>query len=436
MDLELNDDGDCINLYQHVKDFLDLNIQSNHPFFFNQLYADISFPALIGEFASILANTSMATYETSPTGTAIEQTTLNKLNSIIGYDQGEGIFVLGGSYSNMVAMVCARNEFFLAVKQQGLTSISKPLTCFISEEAHYSLLKAANLIGIGTENVIKIKSDDQGKMIPELLEEQIIKSRLKKENPFFICATAGTTITGSIDPISELVILAKKYGLWLHVDGAFGGSLLLLEQFQHEFKNVKQANSFTWDMHKVLGVPLTNSAILLRDKGILKKSISGGGELYLFHDQEEHNHNAINFGEKSFQCGRKVDSFKVWLNWKYYGTNGLARRVDTLLKLIKFAENYVENHPSLRIIVPRQSLTLCFSYFSKNLSLDQTNEINLKVRTQMIEQGTCAVNYAYWKNYLVIRLVCLNPATTIDDLTKFFKIFVNMAQRLEKFKIS
>ncbi|POI36196.1 hypothetical protein CIB84_000050 [Bambusicola thoracicus] len=225
------------------------------------------------------------TYEVSPVFLLVEEAVIKKMIEFIGWEEGDGIFNPGGSVSNMYAMNLARYKFCPEIKEKGLSGLPR-LVLFTSEECHYSMKKAASFLGIGTENVYFVKTDERGKMIPEELEKQVQRARKEGSAPFLVCATAGTTVLGAFDPLDKIADICEKHDLWLHVDG------------------------------------------------LLKKCYSAKAA-YLF-QQDKFYDVSYDTGDKSIQCSRRPDAFKFWLMWKALGTTGLEERVNRALALARY----------------------------------------------------------------------------------------------------
>ncbi|KAH0627310.1 hypothetical protein JD844_002856 [Phrynosoma platyrhinos] len=220
LDLELKDIGENHQkLLQFCRDVIKFSVKTrqDHPRFFNQLYAGIDYYSLAARFTTEALNPSVYTYEVSPVFLLVEEAVIKKMIEFLGWEEGDGIFNPGGSVSNMYAMNLARYKYCPEVKEMGLSGMPR-LVLFTSDECHYSVKKAASFLGIGTQNVYFIKSDERGKMIPEELEKQVLRARKEGSAPFFVSATSGTTVLGAFDPLDEIANICEKYGLWLHVD--------------------------------------------------------------------------------------------------------------------------------------------------------------------------------------------------------------------------
>lgn len=408
-----------------INKYLDYSVNTNHPQFLNQLYSGFNFPAFIGEIFTALANTSMYTYEVAPVATLIETEMIQLMNSYTGYKNGDGIFVSGGSNANLVAMFSARNQIAPESRHKGYDKNLK-LRAFVNEHAHYSFANAANIIGIGTESLIKIKADENGRMIPEELEQKIIASKKRGETPFFVGVTCATTLLGAYDPIDEIAEICQKHNLWLHADGSFGGSIILSNQHRYLLKGIEKTDSFAWNPHKLMNIPLICSALLVKTKGTLHHNIADVDADYLFHDLNM----VEDLGKKSIQCGRRVDAVKLWFAWKYFGTAGYEKRIDNLIRLAQFAEQKVLNRTKLELLAPRQSFTICFRYIPE-IDVD-INQFNLQLREELRKSGKSLVNYGFIGEKLAIRLVITNGEMQEKDVTLFFEQLLKTASVLEK----
>ncbi|MBW6489940.1 MAG: hypothetical protein K0B15_01985 [Lentimicrobium sp.] len=396
-----------------IDKYLEYSVKTGNKQFLNQLYSGFNFPAFIGEIFTVLANTSMYTYEVAPVATMIEKEMISLMNSYAGYTDGDGIFVTGGSNANLMGMFSARNRIFPDGRAHGYDRNLK-LTAFVSEQAHYSFETAANVLGIGAKNVIKVKSDDSGRMTPEALEMEIFKSLERGEKPFFVAATCATTLLGAYDPIDKIADICKKFGIWLHADGSFGGSLILSEKYRNLMQGIERTDSFAWNPHKLMNIPLVCSVFLVKKKGTLQYNLTDLSTDYIFHDIDE----VEDLGKKSIQCGRRVDAVKLWFAWKYYGLEGYRQRIDNLMEIAIYAEKKVKEHPQLELLSLRQSFAVCFRYIPENQS--DLNKFNLQLRESMRKSGKSIVNYGYIGKELAIRLITANGELMKSDIDLFF----------------
>lgn len=201
-----------INRYFCIESF------TGHPHFFNQLSSGLDIISMAGEWLTATANTNMFTYEIAPVFMLMENVVLTKMREIIGWDCGDSILAPGGSISNLYAFLAARHRLFPNYKEHGAKCLPGELVMFTSEQAHYSVKSCAAVAGLGTDNCIMIKSDEGGRMIASELEREIVEHKAKGHIPFFVSATAGTTVLGAFDPLVDIGDICHKHGLWFHVD--------------------------------------------------------------------------------------------------------------------------------------------------------------------------------------------------------------------------
>ena len=425
IDLTLPENGSTLDaLYETIEQYLTYSVRTGHRQFFNQLWSGFTLPGLLGELFACLANTSMYTYEVAPVATLMEKELIKILGGICGFENPEGLFVTGGSNGNLQAMMIARNRALPHVKSEGYNNAAE-LIAFVSEEAHYSFEKSANVLGLGSSNLRKIKTDDTGRMIPEELAMALEQSLQKGKQPFFIAATAGSTIKGAFDPLEEIASIARQHDLWFHVDGALGGTVILSARHKNLLTGLEKADSFIWNAHKLMGLPLICSILLVREKGHFLKTNSVSGTDYIFHDEA---YGAYDLGPMSLHCGRRVDALKLWLSWKYYGSKGYEERVDRFFELAAFAEDIVKQKPSLELMAPRSSVNICFRYIP-NTSED-IDKFNLRLREELARKGKALVNFARVGENVAIRLVIANHEHRHEDISLFFSTLIQTAESI------
>ena len=196
------------------------------PRFFNQLFGGRDPIAVVAEMLTPLTNTSMYTYKVAGPQVLVEREVLARMAAKVGFADGEGAMSPGSSLANLTALLIARNEAVAEARESGLTG--EKLTVYSSAEGHYSILKAAGILGLGRGNVRRIETDDRGRMRVAALEAALESDLERGYRPILINATAGTTVAGAFDPIAEIAAVAGAHGVWLNIDGALGGSVVLL----------------------------------------------------------------------------------------------------------------------------------------------------------------------------------------------------------------
>ncbi len=426
LNLNLPEEGCSLeDLYSTIAEYLQYSVRTGHRQFLNQLWSGYSLPGLLGDLFTSLTNTSMYTYEVAPVATLMEKALIRKMGGIAGFKDPEGLFLTGGSNGNLQAMMIARNHALPEIKQRGFLP-SQPLTAFVSEESHYSFDKAGNILGIGTGNVKKIRTDAEGRMLPEELVTSISESRDLGELPFFVGATAGTTVKGAYDPLEEISAIAREFNLWFHVDGSWGGTALFSSRHRVLLKGLEAADSFIWNAHKLMGLPLISSVFLIREKGHLFRTNSVKGTDYIFHDEA---FGAHDIGPRSLQCGRRVDALKLWLSWQFFGEKEYAERVERFFAFAAYAEQIIKDTPRLELMAPRTSFNVCFRYIPHGV--DDIDAFNLKLREELSRSGKSFVNFARLGQAVTIRLVIAHLEHTQKDVETFFENLLKTAEELD-----
>ena len=416
-----------------IQKYLDSSVNTRHTHFMNQLWSGFSLPGYLGETLGATTNTSMYTFEVAPLATIVEKQIIAQVRKLIGFSYAEGTFVPGGSYGNLVGLLLARNRCFPQVKKQGN---QQAVAVFCSQEAHYSILKASNILGLGEDAVYKVPCDQRGRMSMSHLKSCVQKSQDDGRTPIAIVATSGTTVRGAFDPLEEIADFSKQEDIWLHVDATLGGSFLFSEKKKDFLKGMEKANSMVWNFHKMLGVPLhcslfltTHPRSLLNHCGLDKKESE-----YIFHDEIPEEEEILDLGHTSLQCGRKADVLKIWLAWYLQGTQGLARQVEHTLSLAEYAEEWIHQSPHLKMIVPRESICVCFQFVDSKAGIENSkkeqNALNQTIRDALLQSGKLMINYGWFNGQLAIRLAPLNADLQKEHIEKMLQMIVHKGQEL------
>jgi glutamate/tyrosine decarboxylase-like PLP-dependent enzyme len=409
LDVAVRDEGmDPASILESIDVYLKECVKTQHPNFLQPLWGGLSETGFAGEVATILANTSIYTWELAPAATIVEQELVRAMCAQAGWSDGEGTFTSGGSNANMLAMMLARDRMFPDAMQTGVDGTA--LALFVSAESHYSLLMSGHVLGIGSEGVVKVATDHHGRMDPEALRAAI---EATDRVPFCVVATAGTTVRGAFDPIEPIADLCDEYGLWLHIDAALGAPCLFSPELDHLIAGLVRADSLTWDPHKLMGVPLTCSTLLTPHKGALAATCSYVKSAhYLFHEPGED----YDLGRTSLQCGRRVDALKLWIEWKSVGTDGWRERVERYVALAAQLEWMIESDENLELCSARAFTNVCFRWLEPGLEGDALNEFNEAIRGEMIKRGNVMVSLALVDGKAILRPVICNPSVDENSL--------------------
>ncbi|NXO72380.1 CSAD decarboxylase, partial [Phainopepla nitens] len=455
LDLELRSDGEGRErLLQRCRDVLRLSVRTGHPRFCNQLFSGLDHHALAGRFLTETLNTSPYTYEVAPVLVLMEEQVLAKLRELVGWSSGDGIFApAGGSMSNMLAMNVARFRRFPESRSRGNWDLPR-LGLFASRESHYSILKGAALLGIGTDNVHLVRTDERGKMIPEELEKEI--QRVKAEVRRVCTPPCPPCPPNSPVPpqYPQRPSQCPQSSLNVRVSSSKSPKpLQCCPKFC--FFPPTRADSVTWNPHKLLMVGLQCSAFLLRDSSVgaphpeflprgclpgplinlaascssqgLLQRCHGVGASYLF-QRDKFYDVSLDTGDKSPQCGRRADGLKLWILWKAVGTRGLGWRVERAFAATRYLLEQMKRREGFRLVMEPEFLNLCFWFIPPSLRgqdsspefWDKLGKVAPAIKEKMIRRGSMMVGYQPQGSRVnFFRQVIINPAVTRQDLDFF-----------------
>ena len=372
--------------------------------FYNQLFGGREPYAVLGDVLATALNNSMYTYKVAGPQVLLENELIERMGNLMGFQRHEGTFTPGGSLSNLCAMLLARDQAYPDFRERGMDGTR--LRVYTSVDSHYSVPKAAGILGVGRANVVRIPVDDRGRMLATALARAIDADIDAGHVPLMVNATAGTTVLGAFDPIAELADVCESRDVWLHVDGAFGATMVFDERFEASFEGSERVDSITWDAHKLMGVPLTCSVLLVRERGLLKASFEEAAG-YLFQTEDDQ----WNPGTRSIQCGRRNDALKLWTNWLHHGTAGYQARTERMRDLALLAADCVRESPGLNLVKEPESVTVCFTVEGSSAE---------SVCASLQDTGLAMVGHAMVDGESVVRLALVDPGTQESQVRCFF----------------
>ena len=427
IDLKLPMEGHGIqSALDDIDSVLRHSVHTTAPGFMNPLWGGLSIASIAGELVTAATNTAMYTYEIAPIATLIESTILTRMGELAGFSTSKGTMTTGGSNGNLLGLLCARQS--MDQKSSSLGFDGRNSVVFVSEEAHYSYSIAANVIGIGFMNLIKVRCDEDGRMLPDSLEEEIERALEAGQRPFAVLATSGTTVRGSFDPLRPLAEISHRFNLWMHVDAAWGGACLFSNQYRSLMDGLELADSFCWDAHKLMGIPLICSAFIVKDAAILRQVCSTGTEAhYLYHGESED----VDLGRYSLQCGRRNDALKLWLAWREIGDAGWASLVDRFMELATYLELKVEGTPELEMVSSRMWTNVCFRFVGDTAPED-LNELNAELRHRLLQDGRFMVSKSTIKGQIILRSVISNNQISEQSLDSYIARVVELGRDIER----
>jgi len=420
---------DSNGLLEKLKsDILPDSLAIHHPHNMGHQVATPLPMAALCDLVAALTNQAMAVYETGPSATMIERQVIRWLAGLIGWEHADGVLTSGGAQANLTALLAARQHSATwNVWKQGVTENQK-LVILASEHAHYSVSRAAGIMGLGTDAVIKIGTDSQGGMDLSAListHQQCINAH---QLVIAVVATAGCTPTGSIDPLADIGAYCNAQRLWLHVDGAHGASALLSEKHRHQLTGIALADSVVWDGHKLLYMPAAVSAVLFREA---KNSYAAFAQdaSYLFQgetDQAE----AFNVSYRTLECTKRMMGLKLWAAFSLYGVQGLGSLVEEAFGKAKLFASKLEAHVDFELLMQPQTNIVCFRHLQAGLSKESLSQHQAALRQKIVQSGAFHLTQVALSGEIWLRTTLMNPFTETEHLDALISLIVELSVQI------
>ena len=418
--LEFNSQGlgNQAAIERAVEYFLKDSLSVHHP----QCVAHLHCPSLvISQAAEVLINAtnqSMDSWDQSPSATIMEVKLVEWLREQVGFGAGDaGVFTSGGTQSNLMGLMLARDAFFArqghSVQQNGLTGDLSKLKVFCSENAHFSVQKNMALMGLGYRSVTLVKTDEFSRMDVSDLSEKLAQAKTNGEQVMAIVATAGTTDAGAIDPLADIAALAAKEGIWVHVDAAWGGALLLSEKYRHYLNGLELVDSVTLDFHKQFFQTISCGAFLLKDARHYQ--LMRYQAAYLNSDFDEE-HGVPNLESKSLQTTRRFDALKLWMGLEALGQKKYAEIIDNGVTLAQDVAAWVLEQPQLELVMKPQLASVLFRFRPAQGDMAFVALLNQRIGDALLASGAANVGVTEADGITCLKLTLLNPTVNLQDV--------------------
>ena len=399
----------------------DHSLFNGHPRFFGYI---TSSAAPIGVLADLLAasvNPNLGAWELSPLATEIEKQAVRWIASLLGFPvTAGGLFVSGGNAANFHAFLAARAaKAPWDARADGLPAGRGRLLAYASAETHTWLQKAADLFGHGTTAVRELPVDRDSRADVSGLSERVRADRAAGDHPFLLIATTGTVSTGSVDPVGAMARIAREEGLWLHVDGAYGGFAACLPDASDDLRAIGLADSVAVDPHKWLYSPLEAGCVLVRDPEALERAFSYTPPYYSFDRDEEPR---TNFYAHGMQNSRGFRALKTWLGLRQAGREGVARAIADDVRLARTMAEALAAHPEIEVGSCALSI-VTFRHVPRELAGPRTasdeealDALNEEVLARVKRSGEAFFSNAVLRGRAFLRACIVNFRTTEADV--------------------
>ena len=380
---------------------------NNHPRFFGFVPGPASCVSWLGDVMTSAYNIHAGGSKLAPTVNCVEQQVIRWLADQSGFGKrAGGIFVSGGSMANITAITAARDKKL----DEDTLHLG---VAYISNQTHSSVAKGLRVIGIPSKRIRIVSTNDNFQMnVPEL-EKMIQEDVAKGFIPFAVIGTAGTTNTGSIDPLEDIADVCEKYDIWFHVDGAIGGSVLLSPKYKHLLKGVERANSLSWDAHKWLFQTYGCAVILVQDVEDLYKSFHVSPEYLKDLEEDSKYPNMYDIG---IELTRPARGLKLWMTLQVLGSDLLGSAIEQGFRQVLWAQEELEQMSDWEIVSPAQLSMINFRYNPEGLTEKQKDEINERISARLNESGYAAMFTTILHGKTVLRICSIHPEASKEDL--------------------
>jgi aromatic-L-amino-acid decarboxylase len=417
------------DLVAHLRELaFEQSLLIGHPAFLGYIVGAGTVPGAAAELLAAGLNPCLGGYRLSPGAAEIELHLTSWLAGRFGMPEGAGGMIMtGGAMANFVGLKCARDERLgIDVREQGVRAHG-PVALYASAEAHVVIRRAADMLGLGAAAVRTIPIDAQQRMRPEALEAAIEQDRAGGVRPLAVCATAGTTTTGSIDPLAAIAAIAERHGLWLHVDAAYGGAAVLSDELRPLLDGVERADSLAVDPHKWLYTSQSAGCVLLRDFGALSRSFHSGASYIWLDEAARH---GVDFAMHGPQFSRGFAALKVWISLLAHGRAAYGRRIAHDVALARYLGELVVEHPDFELMCEPRLSICCFRYRPAGWggSEEELDRVNERLMMAIMADGRAYCSNAVIAGRFGLRACIVNFRTEADDIERLLAVAAELGE--------
>jgi len=406
------------------------SIHLAHPMYMGHQVAPPLPQAVLADAVVSLLNNSVAVWEMSPAGTMVEGQVIRWMTELLGFPpESDGTFVSGGSAANLTGLLAAREAAFPGSWSSGMPVGQRPVV-FSSGQTHYSLERSLGVMGLPAAAAVAVEGRD-GSMDPQALAHRIDEVRSEGGHPFAIVATAASTATGRFDDLDTIADVAREKGIWLHVDGAHGASFLASATLRTRLNGIQRADSVAWDPHKMMFMPISTGAILVRDRRHLDAAFQQSAP-YLFHLRPGEER-SIDIGKRTLQCSKRFDALKLWVSLNHYGLDHFGALQEKTVANTDLLHSMLCERPDFEPMHSPESNILCFRHLPEWMagrSNDEIDELQGRLRDGYNRSGIGWITATSLQGRRVLRVTLMNPRTESAHLTALLDTLQEQAHGL------
>jgi glutamate/tyrosine decarboxylase-like PLP-dependent enzyme len=392
-------------LGQLKSDVLPYSSHLPHPSYFAFIPGSPTFPGVLGDMIAAALNIEASSWLDAAGPSQLELTVLDWFRRWVGYPDGaEGVLVSGGSAANLCALACARESLAGPMRDD--------LVIYAADQSHSSIARGARTLGFQPDQLRVLPVDDEFRMRPDTLQGAIKADRDAGRTPLIVCAAAGSTNTGAVDPLEDIAGVCRDNGVWLHVDGAYGGFSVLTDRGRELLAGIERADSITLDPHKWLYQPFECGCLLVREGELLEKAFRIAPDYLVDARGGE-----VSFGDRGLQLSRSARALKLWLSIQTFGVAAFREAIDRAMDLAVVAERHVAESEELELLRPARLGIVCFRRrFGGGRSETELADLNRRLVAALQDSGEGLVSSTRLRGTYAIRMCVLNHTTEERDV--------------------
>ncbi|MEI6897095.1 MAG: aspartate aminotransferase family protein [Psychromonas sp.] len=430
--IDLNKTEPLIDVISEVNHLIAKNsILVQHPHTLAHLHTPPLIASVVAEHFIAALNQSMDSWDQAPAASYVEQIIVDWLCDTYQLGQhADGVFTSGGTQSNLMGLLLARDWFANKhsnhnIQQDGLPEYGHKMRILCSDKSHFTVQKSAALMGLGERAVVTIKTNVQGQIDCDALQLAIEALQAQDLLPIAIVATAGTTDHGAIDDLQRVVNIAKSSGCWSHIDGAYGGALMLSDIHKSRLQGIESADSVSIDFHKLFYQTISCGALLIKNKTHFNSLLHHAD--YLNREDDE----LPNLVDKSIATTKRFDALKMFMTLKAVGAKNLGLMYDDLLILTRQVADLIKQNNSFELCCEPLLSTVLFRLSEQGeLSDERFNQLHQRLRLQLLTAGDAVIAETKVDGKVFLKFTLLNPCLTITDFYSLFKKIESTASQL------
>ncbi|QCO21685.1 aminotransferase class V-fold PLP-dependent enzyme [Acinetobacter cumulans] len=429
------------SLDRMVELFLNKSLKVHHPHSLAHLHCPTMVTSQIAEVLINATNQSMDSWDQSPAGSLMEVQLIDWLRQKVGYGAGQaGVFTSGGTQSNLMGVLLARDACIAknwkdengnpwSVQRDGVPAEAmRNVKVICSENAHFSVQKNMAMMGMGFQSVVTVPVDANARMDMDALEKTMAHLRATGKIVACVVATAGTTDAGAIDPLKEVRAITNKYGAWMHIDAAWGGALILSNDYRSMLDGIELSDSVTLDFHKHYFQTISCGAFLLKDEANYRFMHYEAEYLNSAYDEE---HGVPNLVSKSLQTTRRFDALKLWMTVEALGEELYGSMIDHGVGLTRDVADYITATDGLEMLVDPQFASVLFRVVPAGYPVELLDTLNQNVADELFARGEANIGVTKVGQVQSLKMTTLSPVATLDNVKNLLALVLAEADRIK-----